>query len=137
MYKNEVLFTQSFLLTLNDLGVNNIPYCNSRYRDGVREMKKYFKKEKENIDGKYHDIGLLFLDNGENDFARAIQIYNGNIISFELKNPVYEEAHISVAHLDNDILLISNDLNIPKSFLYGITKAFCNGAQIKYRKYEN
>lgn len=131
MYNNEILFIDKFLSMLRKLGISQIPFRNEKYRNGVYEMKNCFVEFQPLLDKKVHDIKLLFIDGGESDLAGGIMDCNdGNMISFELKNPYYEEASIKMDDEDADYILDDTSLEIPNYIIKAMTLAFCKGAGI-------
>lgn len=131
MYNNEILFIDKFLSMLKKLGVSQIPFRNEKYRNGVYEMKNCFIEAQPLLDKKVHDIKLLFIDGGESDLATGIMDCNdGNMISFELKNPYYEKASIKIDEEDADYILSDTSLEIPNDIIRSMALAFCKGAAI-------
>lgn len=129
MYNNEILFVDKFLSMLKKFKISSIPFKNEQYRKGVTEMKRYFTERQANLDADLMDIKFLFMDEGEGDFAEAIMGANdGKMISFELRNPYYENATVKMQEEDADYLLQDKELKLTYEFIEGITKAFCNGA---------
>lgn len=131
MYNNEILFVKKFLSALKVLKVEKIPFKNERYRAGVHAMQMYFDKMESTISPQFNDIQLLFLDDGEGDFAEAIMDSNdGRIVSFELKNPYYENASVKIEENVAKLLLADKELELSNDFIYEIAKAFCDGAKL-------
>ena len=56
---------------------------------------------------------------------------DGNMISFELKNPYYEKASIKIEDDDADYILDEKTLDLSNDVIKGLTLAFCKGAEIK------
>lgn len=133
MYNNEILFVKKFLSALKKLKVDKIPFKNDRYRAGVQSMQMYFENYESTITPKCRDIQLLFLDDGEGDLAEAIMDSNdGRIVSFELKNPYYENASVKIDDDVAELLLSDEELKLSNDFIYEMAKAFCNGAKLEY-----
>ncbi len=128
MYANEVLFVDKFLSKLKMMNVVSIPFRTSEYRAGVRAMKQYYEDNAGNLDESVSDIRLLFLNNGQKDFADAIMAVNGNKIS--LQNPRLEKASIIMPLKRAQFSLADNLLNIPDEFITEITQVFCHAAGI-------
>ena len=126
MYPNELLFVDKFLSKLAALGIRNIPYKTERYRNGVRAMRAYYELHADELSEELEDIELLFICDGEKDFANAIMIANGNEIS--LKNPSLENATIQMPIERANVSIADNRLNISDAFMNGITTAFCEAA---------
>lgn len=132
MYNNEIIFINKFLSALRILGVTQIPFRNEAYRNGVYEMKRYFTEIQSQIDRKYYDIKMLFINNGESDFAEGIMNSNdGDMISFELKNPLYEWASVKINEEDAIYILQDKEFELSNDIIMGLTKAFCAGAGVK------
>ncbi|MCM1540809.1 MAG: hypothetical protein NC121_06050 [Blautia sp.] len=131
MYNNEILFIDKFLSMLKKLGVSQIPFRNDEYRNGVYEMKKHFLEMQSLLDKSLYDIELLFIDGGEGDLAKGIMDCNdGNMISFELKNPYYEKASIKIESADADYILSDKSLKLSNDAIRELTLAFCKGAGV-------
>lgn len=131
MYNNEILFVDKFLSMLRKLEVFQIPFRNEEYRSGVSEMKNCFAEHQSKLNTKVHDIKLLFVDSGESDLAQGIMdCNNGNMISFELKNPFYERASIKIDEADADYILGEKNLDVPNEIIEEMARAFCKGAGI-------
>lgn len=128
MYANETLFIDKFLSKLKLLNVDSIPYRTDAYRAGVRSMREYYETHIGELTDDVCDIGLLFLNEGQNDFADAIMAVNGDRIS--LQNPRLERATIKMTETRAQLALNDDLLNIPDIFVTGITKAFCEGADV-------
>lgn len=128
MYINEILFVDKFLSKLKMMKVVSIPFRTSEYRAGVHAMKQYYAENAENLDENYSDIRLLFLNNGQKDFADAIMAVNGGKIS--LQNPRLEKATIIMPSKRAQFSLVDNMLNIPDEFITEITQAFCHAAGV-------
>lgn len=128
MYANEVLFVDKFLSKLKMMNVVSIPFRTSEYRAGIHAMKQYYEDNAENLDESVSDIRLLFLNNGQKDFADAIMAVNGNKIS--LQNPRLEKASIIMPLKRAQFSLADNMLNIPDDFITEITQAFCHAAGV-------
>ncbi len=126
MYPNEILFTDKFLATLKLMGYTSMPYKTQEYRNGVRAMKKYYELHANQLSEGIDDIELLFIRNGEKDFAEAIMAVNGHDIS--LNNPSLEKASIQMSETKADLTIEDKELNIPDTFMKGITQAFCDAA---------
>lgn len=128
MYANEILFVDKFLSKLKMLKVDSIPYRTDAYRAGVGSMKNYYEAHEEELDENLLDIGLLFLNGGQKDFADAIMAFNGGKIS--LQNPRLEKATIQMTKKRAQLALDDNILDIPETFITEITQAFCTGAGV-------
>lgn len=126
MYSNEILFTDKFLAKLSIMGVASIPFKTSEYRAGIRAMKAYYEAHMDELDEGMEDIGLLFIGNGEKDFADAIMAVNGDDIS--LKNPNLEKATIQLTITKAKMFVEDDELAISDIFMTEITQAFCNAA---------
>ena len=132
MYDNEIIFINKFLAALRTLGVTQIPFRNQAYRRGVYAMKQYFMENHTNIDKKFDDLKMLFVDRGEGDFAEGIMNSNdGEMISFELKNPLYEWANVKINEEDAAYILQKGDFDLSNDIIMGLTEAFCIGAGIE------
>lgn len=129
MYSNEILFTDKFLAKLAIMGVTSIPFKTSGYRAGIRAMKAYYEAHMDELDEGMEDIGLLFIGNGEKDFANAIMAVNGDDIS--LKNPNLEKATIQMKITKAQMLEEDEELTISDVFMTEITQAFCNAALVE------
>ena len=131
MYNNEILFIDKFLSMLKKLEVPQIPFKNEKYRNGVYAMKSYFYEVQPLLDKSLYDIKLLFIDGGEGDLATGIMNCNdGNMISFELKNPYYEMASIKIDDVDADYILDDETFGMPNDIIKNLALAFCRGAEI-------
>lgn len=131
MYNNEILFIDKFLSMLKKLGVSQIPFRNDEYRNGVCEMKNHFIEMQPLLDKCLQDIELLFIDGGEGDLAKGIMDCNdGNMISFELKNPYYEKASIKIESADADYILSDKTLKMSNDSIKELVLAFCKGAGV-------
>lgn len=128
MYANEILFVDKFLSKLKMLEVDIIPYRTDAYRAGVRSMKHYYEAHEEELAEGLSDIGLLFLNGGQKDFADAIMAVNGGRIS--LQNPRLEKATIQMTGSRAQLALNDQILDIPDAFITEITQAFCTGAGV-------
>lgn len=128
MYANEILFVDKFLSKLKMLEVDSIPYRTDAYRTGVRLMKHYYEAHEEELAENLSDIGLLFLNGGQKDFADAIMAVNGGRIS--LQNPRLEKATIQMTGSRAQLALNDKILDIPDAFITEITRAFCTGAGV-------
>lgn len=126
MYPNEILFADKFLAKLKLLGVDSIPFRTKEYRNGVRAMKLYYREHNHVLDDDLSDISLLFLNNGEKDFADAIMEANGDRIS--LKNPRLERATLQMTTNRAHLALEDHELDIPDDFMEEITQTFCEHA---------
>lgn len=126
MYPNEILFVDKFLSTLVALGVNNIPFKTERYRSGIRAMRAYYEQHADELPAGLRDIGLLFICDGEKDFANAIMEANGSEIS--LKNPSLEHATIQMSRERAEFSIADDKLDIPDTFMIEITTAFREAA---------
>ena len=95
-------------------------------------MKQYFRDNQINIDKKFDDLKMLFVDHGEGDFAEGIMNSNdGEMISFELKNPLYEWANVKINEEDAMYILQKGDFDLSDDIIMGLTEAFCMGAGIE------
>lgn len=128
MYANEILFVDKFLSKLKLLNVPWIPYRTNAYRDGVHSMKEYYEEHEGELPESLSDIGLLFLNGGQKDFADAIMAVNGGRIS--LQNPRLERATIQMTETRASLALNDTILDIPDAFITEITEQFCIGAHI-------
>lgn len=128
MYTNEILFVDKFLSKLKMMNVDSIPFRTKEYRAGVHAMKQYYEDNAGDLDESVSDISLLFLNNGQKDFADAIMAVNGNKIS--LQNPRLEKASIIMSMKRAQFSLADNLLNIPDEFISEITRVFCRAADI-------
>ena len=128
MYANEILFVDKFLSKLKMLEVDIIPYRTDAYKAGVRSMKHYYEEHEEELAEDLSDIGLLFLNGGQKDFADAIMAVNGGRIS--LQNPRLEKATIQMTGSRAQLALNDKILDIPDAFITEITQAFCIGAGV-------
>lgn len=128
MYTNEILFIDKFLSKLKMMHVGSIPFRTNAYRAGVHAMKRYYEKNVHLLDENLSDIGLLFLNGGQKDFADAIMAVNGGRIS--LQNPRLEKASIQMTKKRAQLGLTDNELEIPDSFITEITQAFCDAADV-------
>ena len=128
MYANEILFVDKFLAKLRMLRVESIPFRTLEYRDGVRAMKQYFEEHAHELADNFSDIGLLFLNSGQKDFADAIMAVNGGRIS--LQNPRLEKANVQMTEKRAQLALEDETLNIPEAFITDITLVFCEAANI-------
>ena len=129
MYANEILFVDKFLSKLRMLEVNSIPYRTDDFRTGVSSMKHYYEEHEDELAENLSDIGLLFLNGGQKDFADAIMAVNGGRIS--LQNPRLEKATIQMTTKRAQLALNNNILDIPDTFITEITQAFCDGAGVQ------
>lgn len=128
MYSNEILFVDKFLSKLKLLKVNSIPFRTIEYKDGIHAMKQYYHAHFHELEEELSDIGLLFLNGGQKDFADAIMAVNGGRIS--LQNPRLEKASILMTVKRAQLALSDTELDIPDVFITEITKAFCAAANI-------
>ena len=128
MYANEILFVDKFLSKLKMMNVFTIPFRTSEYRAGVNAMKQYYEDNAGDLDESVSDIRLLFLNNGQKDFADAIMAFNGGKIS--LQNPRLEKATIIMPLKRAQFSLTDNLLNISDEFITEITQVFCHAAGI-------
>ncbi len=128
MYANEILFVDKFLSKLKLMNVDSIPYRTDAYRVGVRSMREYYEAHIEELSENLSDISLLFLNGGQKDFADAIMAVNGGRIS--LQNPRLERATIKMPVGRAQLALKDDILDIPDTFITGITEAFCEGANV-------
>lgn len=129
MYSNEILFADKFLAKLTIMGIFSIPFKTSEYRAGIRAMKTYYEAHMDELDEGMEDIGLLFIGNGEKDFANAIMAVNGDDIS--LKNPNLERATIQMTTTRAQMSVEDEELAIPDVFMTEITQAFCDAAHVE------
>lgn len=129
MYPNEILFVDKFLSKLLTFGVHNIPFKTESYRNGIRAMHDYYISHADEISDDLDDIELLFICDGEKDFANAIMAENGDEIS--LKNPSLENATIQKKLEQANLSIADDRLNIPDKFMTEITEAFCKVALVK------
>lgn len=126
MYPNELLFVDKFLSKLVMCGVSSIPYKTECYRNGIRAMRAYYELHASELSDELDDIQLLFICDGEKDFANAIMAANGSEIS--LKNPSLERATIQMSKERAEISIADDRLDIPDTFMTEITNAFCEAA---------
>ena len=110
----KVLFVKQFLATLFQENVQTIPINNSKFKDGIDGVARYFK---DNIDqfGPYaNKLELLFLKystRGEyRQFSKVIESFNGRIVSLE--NPYYVKANIKLENDYADELIRNRELGI-------------------------
>ncbi|MCM1498933.1 MAG: hypothetical protein NC124_10765 [Clostridium sp.] len=128
MYMNEILFADKFLAKLKVMGKNSIPFKTRDYKNGIQAMKIYFFEHEDELDEGLSDIGMIFLNGGQRDFADAIMQANGDRIS--LKNPNLEVATIQMEPERVKMVLEDEELGISDMFITEITKVFCDAAHI-------
>lgn len=132
MYNSEELFIDKFIACLKKLDIENIPFDNEDFYNGVENMQQYFHTNR-NLLGEYQDeLAMLFikrpLEGVFAEFRNAISKQNGWYLAFE--NPNYVVASIKIDDKGASYILKQNDLKIDNKHLFEFAKAFCKGAEI-------
>jgi hypothetical protein len=131
--REEKLFVEGLISALKCLEVENIPFANLRFRDGVARLKDFIvghKAEYAAID----DIEIIFVKrppSGDYDrLKRAMEALNGTRLGFALENPKWESALIRTERKLAEEILEHPKYDLPKEFMLKAAKEFCSGVGI-------
>ena len=132
-YISEENFIDKFIANLKLLNVILIPFDTPDFYNGIEKMKTYFEKNITNFGSESKELSMLFIKNPyEGVYSRfrdAISEQNGWYISFE--NPEYISGRIKITLDDAEQIANDTNLSVPNEYIMNITKAFCEGSNIK------
>lgn len=128
------MFIMRFLAGLKKLGVDKIPYDTIEFNNGAEYMSNFFAQNKDKLGAASNELSMLFLKNSisgsYNELREGIARQNGDLMSFV--NPHYIEASIRMSDKGAEKILHLKDSDIPSDRIMDFSRAFCDGAGIKY-----
>ena len=138
MYTSEKVFIMKFLAGLKKLGVDEIPYDNTDFYDGVEKMQEYFQRKRNTLGCHTNELSMLFLKHPIGgaffELREGIARQNGRLMTFE--NPYYIHATIKLDDIGADFILNQDSLDISNEQILDFSRAFCNGAGLSYNNVE-
>lgn len=135
MYLSEKIFIMKFLAGLRKIGIAEIPYDNEEFYDGAENMRQYFQTHRNMLGSHANELAMLFLKKPLGgiffELKEGIAMQNGGLMSFE--NPYYISATIKLEEDGADYILNQNNLDVSIESILGFSKAFCDGAGLRYK----
>lgn len=132
-FNTEVAFVDEFIACLKINGINQIPFDNCQFYDGVDRMATFFKNNESKLGDVADELSMLFIKNPfecvYSRFRNVISNRNGHCLSFI--NPDYVKSLSALSDKDAEYTLKKARSGVPRKFMEDCTNEFCEGAQIK------
>lgn len=132
--RQEKLFVEGLVSALKLLGVENIPFSNNIFQNGIDRLKEFVLKNKKDYPT-LEDIEIIFVQrppSGDYDrIRRAFESLNGTRLGFALENPKWESAIIKTDRKLAEFIIENPKYDLPKPFMIEAAKEFCSGMEIR------
>lgn len=132
--RHEFLFVEELVSALRCLNVEEIPFANQQFHDGVFELASFIISQTphQHVIQEFDTLFIKRPISGTYDrIIEAFQGLNGKGISFPIHNPAYERAEIDIPVSLAQQILEESSSGLSKKFVLEAAYRFCKGAKIE------